>query len=299
MSRAVTGAILPYLLRHRMHFANYFSRLTDLLAPAVMLLLCLTMPVEAAFDQSHRLLSSELKQYSDGKGIHYRLWKEHQESLDQYLGELAAVDAAQYEQFSPAEKKAFWINAYNSIIIKIVLEHYPIHGSKAYYPPNSARQIPNLWEAFKYNVAGRVLNLYDIEHKIIRKEFKDPRMHFAIVCAAKGCPTLGSSAYTADRLNADLDLAARRYMSDPNHVQYDPEHNVLKLSKLFQWFPLDFISSDRPAANSESPPTDDEVVLDYALSFAPQTIRQKFGDKKKVEVVYLPYDWSLNDADEP
>lgn len=293
------GAILPYLLRNRMHLANCFSRLTGPLAPAVLLFLCLAMPAEAAFDQSHSLLSAELKKYSDNKGIHYRLWKEHPEGLDKYLGGLAAVGAGQYERFTSAEKKAFWINTYNSIIIKIVLDHYPIHGDKAYYPPNSARQIPNLWEAFKYNVAGRVLNLYDIEHKIIRKEFKDPRMHFAVVCAAKGCPTLGSSAYTADRLEEELDLAARKYMSDSNHVQYDPEHNVVKLSKLFQWFPLDFITSSRPAAKSESPPTDDEVVLDYALSFAPQAISCKFGDKRKVEVVYLPYDWSLNDADEP
>jgi hypothetical protein len=279
--------------------AKFLSISTGFLSPVLMLLLCLAIPAQAAFDQSHRLLSAELKKYADKKGIHYRMWKEHPELLDKYLSGLADVSPDEYQQFSPDQKKAFWINAYNSIIIRIVLDHYPVHGTKAYYPPNSARQIPNLWEVFKYKVAGQEINLYDIEHKIIRREFKDPRMHFAVVCAARGCPTLADSAYTGGRLEDDLNLAAQRYMTDSNHVQYDPEHNVIKVSKLFQWFPLDFLLASAPAKMPMPPPADDEIVFNYALAFAPREIREKYADTKKVEVVYLPYDWSLNDADEP
>ena len=145
-------------------------------------LLCLALPAHAAFDQSHAQLTTELKKYVDTSGVHYRRWREHPEGLNNYLKQLAEIDPEDYKHFSENEKKALWVNAYNAIIIKIVLDHYPVHGSKTYYPPNSARQIPHLWEDYRYKVAGREVNLYDIEHNIIRKDFKDPRMHFVVVC---------------------------------------------------------------------------------------------------------------------
>lgn len=255
-----------------------------------------TVSAQAAFDKQHSILTGELKKYVDSSGVHYAKWKQHPQELDRYLAQLAAISADQYNRFNDNEKKALWVNAYNALIIRIVLDHYPIHGSKTYYPPDSARQIPNLWEAYRFKVAGRDVNLYDIEHKIIRKDFKDPRMHFVVVCASRGCPSLKSSAYTAATMERDLDAAARKFMTDTKHVEFDSEHKLLKVSKLFEWFPLDFA----PPAGSKLPATplsDDEIVLSYALSFAPQEIQKDFADPKQIHVMYMEYDWSLNDAD--
>ncbi len=260
------------------------------------IVLALVLPAHAAFDQLHLQLSAELKKYVDSAGVHYCLWHEHPEWLNQYLADLAAISPDEYGKFSESEKKALWINAYNAIIIKIVIDHYPIHGQKTYYPSDSARQIPSLWEAYRFRVAGQDVNLYDIEHKVIRKEFKDPRMHFAVVCAARGCPCLMTSAYTAATLERDLDKAAWQFMTDPSHVRFDREHKVVQVSRLFQWFPLDF--NVTPQTSAALPPSDDEVVLAYVLSYAGREIQKEFADPKLVRVIYMPYNWSLNDADE-
>ncbi len=260
-------------------------------------LLAAVLPARAAFDQTHALLTAELHKYVDHSLVHYKLWREHPEGLNRYLAELAAITPEEYEKFSENEKKALWINAYNALIIKIVLDHYPIHGTKSYYPPNSARQIPNLWDDYHYKVAGRDVNLYAIEHYILRKDFKDPRVHFAVVCASRGCPYLRRTAYTPATLDHDLDEAARRYMADPQHVQYDPENQTIRVSKLFQWFPLDFAQAAGYKTIPDPPPTDNDIVAAYVLSFAAPEVKAKFPDISRVDVDYMPYDWALNDAD--
>lgn len=263
----------------------------------LLILLSTPLPACAAFDHSHKLLSAELNKYVDDSLVHYRKWKDHPEGLNKYIDLLAAIDPEEYTKFSENEKKALWINAYNALIIKIVVDHYPVHGSKPYYPPNSARQIPDLWEAYQFKVAGKEVNLYGIEHRIIRKEFKDPRMHFAVVCASKGCPILRKSAYRAETLDNDLDVATRTFITDPKHVQFDPEQKLVRVSLIFHWFPLDFVQATGFKKVKWLPPSEDEIVLSYVLSFASPEVRQKFADLKGVHVVYMPYDWSLNDAD--
>jgi hypothetical protein len=263
------------------------------------LLLLFTLPVVTAalaFDQKHGTLSAELAKYVDHSGVHYRKWKADEKGLSKYLSELAALDPQEYEHFSLGEKKALWVNAYNALIIKIVLDHYPVHGDKSYYPPDSARQIPHLWEDYHARIAGRDINLYDIEHKIIRK-FCDPRLHFVVVCAARGCPDLRNSAYTAATFEADLDEAARRYVGQKNNVQFDLAHKTVSVSKLFQWFPLDFADPKDMKKHSGSPLSDDEIVLSYLLKYAPEGYAKEVSDLKSVHVIYMPYDWSLNDAD--
>ncbi len=254
----------------------------------------------AAFDQKHSLWSAELKKYADGPLIHYGKWKDHQAGLDAYIKSLGSVTAAEYQKFSTNEKKAFWVNAYNAFAIKIVLDHYPIHGTKSYYPQGSLRQIPNVWDDFAYDAAGQKVTLYYIAHNIIRHDFADPRLHFAIVCASKGCPDMKPSAYIGETLDKDLDAAARAYVSNSRNIQYDAQNHVLKVSQLFKWFPLDFAAPAGFTKIGFPPPTDDAIVVAYVSTVAsPELKKQLTGpDSKNIKVVYLPYDWSLNDADE-
>ncbi|HEY9869721.1 MAG TPA: DUF547 domain-containing protein [Candidatus Obscuribacterales bacterium] len=254
------------------------------------------LPAMARFDHAHEQLTKELQKYVDTPLVHYARWKNDQAGLDRYLKQLAAISPREYERFTQDQKKALWINAYNAITIKIVLTHYPIRGDKPYYPPNSLRQIPNVWEDFKFTVAGKEVNLYMIEHDMIRKQLQDARMHFAVVCASRGCPPLLNRAYVPETLDKDLDEAARRYFAAERNVQYDPERKEVRVSQLFRWFPLDFANLAGFSKMPFPPPSDDAIVLSYVLSMAPAELRSKFPEKE-TRVLYMPFDWSLNDAD--
>jgi len=257
-------------------------------------------PAYAAFDSSHRLLSQDLKRNVDHGAVHYKRWQLAQQRLKAYLTQLANLSEKEYNSMKESDKEAFWINAYNAMTIKVVLDNYPIKGNDPHYPANSLRQIPDCWEGFKFVAAGRRCNLYEIEHEILRRDFHDHRTHFAVVCAAKGCARLLDHAYQGKTLNRELDEAEKRFLRDPNNVQFDFAAKAVTVSQLFKWFPLDFT----PVAGLGKkfpPPSDDEIVLSYLIEKSAPEVKQRFTAdptlKSQFKVIYRPYDWSLNDAD--
>lgn len=253
-------------------------------------------PAYAAFDHTYSPYTQELKNYVDHSLVHYNLWRKHSTGLESYLSTLAAVSPKEYSQFTIAEKKAFWINAYNAITIAIVLKHYPIRGNNPEYPANSLRQIANVWDNYRYQIMGHRYSLNDILHDVIRREFQDPRIHFAIVCAARGSPCLKNSAYLPATIDHDLEDATREYFKDPSHVRFDIEKREMVVSKLFKWFPLDFTLASGLSTRSQLVPRDEAIVWSYVLSYVPIEIKERFVQAKPT-VTYMPFDWSLNDAD--
>ena len=254
-----------------------------------------------AFDRSHRLFTAELKKYVTPAGVHYERWQRDQEGLERYLKSLADLSADDYNKFSAADRKALWLDVYDALTIKVVLDHYPIKGTIPYYPEHSLRQIPDVWERFFIDVAGRNLNLYQIEHDILRREVKDTRTHFAVSCAAKGAGATPSVAYTAKNLEHSLAKAKHVFLFNPKNVDIDQEHKTVNVSRLFKWFPLDFASEAGFDKIPFPPPTDDEIVLGYLSQNGPSDLREILEDsseRKKYKVVYRDFDWSLNDADE-
>jgi hypothetical protein len=252
-------------------------------------------PALAAFDQTHAAFTAELKKFVDASGVHYSKWKNQQQGLNAYIASLEKITPEEYATFTLDEKKALWINTYNALAIRVVLDHYPIHGEKTYYPPNSLRQISGCFEEIKVKIAGRQLDLYTIAHNLIRKECADPRMHFAVVCAAKGCPTLRDTAYVAQNLDRDLDKAARDYVNNPRNVQIDSAKGELRVSLLFSWFPLDFAMHAFKKV-SFPPPEDNQIIAAYISNWLSPEQRDLLSSREW-KLVYLPYDWSLNDAD--
>lgn len=253
----------------------------------------------ADFDRRHSLFASDLRKYVRNHLVHYSAWKEDQGRLVKYLDELARIDKQTYEGLSKEEKMALWINAYNAATIKVVIDHYPIEGTDPHYPPNSLRQIPDVWEVFRFTVAGRNVSLYEMEHDILRATFRDPRTHFAVVCAAVGCAKLPRKAYVGETLDRDLNEAVRRYIADKKNVRFDFEKGTVKVPTIFKWFPLDFASSVGMAQVKFPPPRDDEIVLRYVVSRSAPEIKRKFQDEalyNKFKVIYSPSDWTLNDA---
>jgi len=218
----------------------------------------------------HSLFASLLSRHVKDGVVDYKGVKDDEAILDRYLDALAAVDP---EPLSPDDQFAFFVNAYNAWTIKLILSRYP-----------DIRSIKDLGSLFsspwKKNIAridGNLMTLDQIEHDILRKRFKDPRVHFAVNCASKSCPPLQDEPFTGSLLNDQLNQAAKAFINAPRFNRL--EGNTLWVSKIFDWFPEDF----------------DDDVIGYFIKFADLPMRAQLEkNKARIKVKYLDYDWSLN-----
>jgi len=225
-----------------------------------------------------RIWDELLQRYVDDLGrVNYRRWKaEAADVLRVWLESLADVDLA---DLTDADARlALWLNAYNAIAISQVLEVYPIASIRP-----KVLGIPN-WLSFldfftRSNtiIGGKKYSLNQIEHAILRPEFAEPRIHFALVCASVGCPLLRRGAYFPESVRTQLEADASRFIHNPDKVRYDAQKKTLYLSKIFKWYEEDFVK----AAGS---------VAEYVGGYlGPEAA---VGDGWAI--VFLPYDWNLN-----
>lgn len=271
------------------------------IALLVLLAFSLSAACAKSFDRSHKLFTADLKKYVDGSLVHYKRWQKHQGNLDKYLKSVADLDPAVLEAFSPKEKKAFWLNVYNAATVKVVLDHYPIQDTTKFYPSHSLRQIPDVWEKSHFTVAGHDYTLDQIEHDILRKDFSDPRLHFAACCATRDCAPLLKRAYTGENIDRELHALTDRFMQDKDNIDFDFSKKTVQVSKIFNWFPLDF---SKPAGFDKlkfPPPKDEDIILAYIYRHAAPDVKERLADpsvRAEYKVSYKEYDWTLNDADQ-
>jgi hypothetical protein len=189
--------------------------------------------------------------------------------LNEYLMQLESAPPS--DDWTENEKLAYWINMYNAYTIRLIVRNYPLNSIKDITIGPNVSFINSPWDIKFISIGGEKLDLNNIEHGIIREEFDEPRIHFALVCAAVSCPPLRSEAYVADRLDRQLDDQARRFLSDPDKNRLSG--NVLQLSKIFSWYGGDFKMG------------------------VPEYIRSVYPDKVKADpaVEYLEYNWELNE----
>ena len=221
---------------------------------------------------SHELWDQFLQIHVDTNGwVDYKQMKLSEDKLNEYLSELSS--AHPNEKWNRTERMAYWINAYNAFTVKLILDHYPVESIRDI--KNGIPFVNSVWDIEFINIQGVDYTLNDIEHKILRKEFGDPRIHFAINCASFSCPKLLDQAYKSEFLEAQLEVAAIEFINDP-------QRNIIKedqvqISKIFSWFRGDF-------KNEQS--KDIRVFLN------------KYSEielSEDTEVDYLDYDWSLNE----
>lgn len=195
---------------------------------------------------------------------------------------IKSLETADTDAMSINERLAFWLNAYNAVTIDKVIK---------WKPKKSVREtlIPGIWTSTRFfttrehTVAGKRLSQDDIENDILRKQFKDPRIHFAIICASSGCPPLPRFAYTGANVQTKLEKETRSYLSSARGTKIDEVENTLYLSKLFDWFSGDFESRAGSALNFIKP-----YLNENTAAFL----------KRNPRIAYIHYDWSLN-AQEP
>ncbi len=194
--------------------------------------------------------------------------------------ELAAYDERMLQ--TRAQKLAFWINAYNCLALVGVLRR--LQRDPRYRGVMQAGYLGALRFFYldRFVVCGRSLSLSSIENKILRGELREPRIHFALVCASTSCPPLKRGLYSAEQIDAELDLAARQFIGNPKNVLVERETHTLWLSTIFKWYRKDF---EREAGS----------VLNFLMRYFDDDARaylERHG--AQVRLRYFKYDWSLN-----
>lgn len=260
--------------------------------------LLLTVVVSAAAGTpdgvAHKSWDRILRDYSQDGWVDYARLKADRGRLDGYLKELAAVPAAKERSWSREKRLAFWINAYNAFALRSIADNYPIRAGWGFaavrYPKNSIKQIPGVFDKTLHEAAGRRLTLDGIEHKVLRGELQEPRIHAAIVCASVGCPPLRAEAYAADTIEAQLDDNMRRFLAERNRL--DSTDGSIGLSMIFKWFAEDFRRFDD--GKFDAYPKDVRGVLALAARYLPAEAGSRLRTSP-ARVRWLPYDWTLND----
>lgn len=248
---------------------------------------------------SHRLLDDVLGRVVDHQGrVDYAGLQRDPADLDAYYALLARVSPDSHPHLfdGDAARLAYWINAYNAAVLKAVLTHYPITSvSDVAGPPLSglfSEQI-GFFYFQKLLFGGRKINLYDLEHEVIRGRFTDPRIHFAVNCASVGCPRLPTAAFRAERLTDDLQREAVRFLNEERNLRLDAPAKVVHLSSILVWYRDDYLAWLR----ERHPEIADPDLLDYVLLFLRGSRRSAVEEAASEgwQVQAIPYDWRLND----
>lgn len=239
---------------------------------------------------------SALSNYVDTQGsVNYSKWKSDTGDLDQFLASLSKISRAEYESMSRNEQMALWINAYNAFTVRIVLDHYPIHRSGInLYPDSSIRQIDGVWTKYKLMAAGRTVSLHEIENEILRKQFSEPLIHFAINCASKSCPPLSNQAYSGGALTKQLERAASVFIQSERFNKIDQTRKKVALSKIFDWYGQDFVSR-YTGKQMEKRSRPQSAVIAFIADRSGADNKQ-FLQSNEFALTYMNYDWSLNES---
>lgn len=242
-------------------------------AVALALLLAALCGTAQAFDHGawDALLGKHVVVLDGGKAsrVRYAGMAQDRQALQQYLARLSAVSAAEFERWPQAEQQAFLINAYNAFAVEKVLTRYP--GLRSIR--DFGRVFGDPFQDEFFRLLGAPASLDRIEHGILRKRWRDPRVHYAVNCASVGCPMLREEAYAAARLDRQLDEQAARFLSDRSRNRY--RDGRLEVSRIFDWFKEDFEPRQAYFARHAG-------LLGY--------------DGREATLVFLDYDWSLNDS---
>ncbi len=222
-----------------------------------------------AFDHSHKVFDSLLQKNVHQGRVNYGGFNASTD-FRTYIASLATAPEA---SFSKNQSLAFWINAYNALTIKLILDHKE---------KKSIKNIDAAWDKNLFTVAGKNLSLNNIEHGILRKRFLHPGLHAVLVCAAVSCPPLESRAFTAQTVGARLETATRRWVADKARNSLNVEKQTLEVSKLFSWYSADFsaFASDKKDINN--------IIRSFFSHYGNTPV----GDEVKVS--FKKYNWKLN-----
>jgi hypothetical protein len=243
-------------------------------------------------DPLHRPLDEILDLNVRDGLVYYRALKEGRGRLDRYVSSLN-VPGATYEGWSKAQKMAFWVNAYNAVILQAVIDHYPMRTRSTTYPAGSIRQIPG-YEQASFRAAGRAVTLEQIE-KLILPEFKEPRLYLALGRGAVGSGRLRSEAFTSDRLDKQLADLQQEFVTNRQMLRIDRLAGEMSVTPIISWREQEFIAAydqQDPAFAQRSPI--ERAILNF-IKPALLPLEKEFVQQNAFKMVFHEFDWRLND----
>lgn len=225
-----------------------------------------TKPV--SHEQWDKLLKKHVS--ADGK-VNYKGFIKDSTDLNKYL-KLLSDNLPDENSWTKNEQLAYWINAYNAFTVQLVIRHYPLKSIKDIVKINIPL-VNSPWDIKFIKIGNAKMDLNTIEHDIIRKKFKEPRIHFSLVCASKSCPKLRNEAFTAGKLEEQLTAQAKDFLKDSSRNKISKDK--IELSKIFDWYSSDFPKGDK--------------LIEFLNQYSPVQIN------KDVKISYMDYDWDLNE----
>jgi hypothetical protein len=265
--------------------------LNHLVKSLALVFLLLPLCISAAADFDHSEWDSLLKRHINvinggvATAVDYSAMAADRAEIRHYLGQLAQVPRTTFDAWPEAAQLAFLINAYNAWTVDLILVDYPAIDSIR----DIGFLLSSAWNQKIASLFGEPLTLDDIEHKMIRGwgRYKEPRIHFAVNCAAIGCPALRGEAYIGDRLEQQLEDSTKLFLSDRSRNNYS--NGRMNVSSIFDWYQEDF---ERGWAGVDSVA---EFLANYAQELGLDAATSKRLRRGDIQLRYLRYDWRLND----
>lgn len=222
---------------------------------------------------SHQIWDQLVKTHVKPNGmVDYKGFIKDKAKLEQYL-KLISENAPDRKTWSKNQQLAYWINAYNAFTVKLIVDNYPTQSIRDLGPKLKIPLIKDVWHYKFFKIGGVESSLDEIEHSILRKEFDEPRIHFAINCASVSCPPLLNEAFMPEKLESQLQKVAFAFINDPTRNKINPDK--VQISAIFSWFQGDF--------------TKKGSLIDFLNQYA------KVKIKSNAKVSHLDYNWNLNE----
>ncbi len=253
---------------------NYSNRILIVLF-SLFIFACQNTPpgMAATTPPSHEAWNQLLKAYVSPTGIvNYKGFVKDKAKLDAYLKTISE-NAPDRKTWSKNEQLAYWINAYNAYTVKLIADNYPVKSIRDLGPALKIPLIKDVWHYKFFKIGGQESSLDEIEHSILRKEFSEPRIHFAINCASVSCPPLLNEAFVASKIDAQLERVAKTFVNDKSRNKISP--NAIEISSIFSWFKGDF--------------TNNGSLIDFLNKYSTVKIN------KTATISHLDYNWNLNE----
>lgn len=227
--------------------------------------------------------------------VYYRALQANRGRLDRYIASLNAPSIASgFPKWSDDQKKAFWLNAYNALVMQTVVRHYPIRGASKTYPANSIRQIPGAFDKAGHLVAGKLVTLDQIENSALA-EFDDPRVHLALGRGAIGSGRLRSEAFSTKAVDQQLEQAKAQFAVTPRWAKIDALARTVSISPIISWHAAGFI--EEYADDAFDLPKREPIELAVIGFLRPHLLaaEEEFIKQNTFQLTYEPFDWRLND----
>lgn len=233
----------------------------------------LNSSVQAQQKVNHQPWTQLLQKHVQPNGnVNYKGFQQDRQQLQAYLDQLSK-GIPNEKTWTREEQLAYWINAYNAYTVKLIVDNYPLKSIKDLNSKIAIPTVNTIWDDKFFTLGGQKYSLNNIEHDILRKKFDEPRIHFAVNCASVSCPKLRNEAYTAEKLERQLEQQTKEFINDPSKNRITA--NSPKVSSIFDWFGGDFKKNGS------------------VISFLNRYANTKINPNAKLG--YMNYDWALNE----